>query len=150
VIVTDVMMPELDGFGLLRELRSDPDLNAIPVIMLSARAGEEARIEGLAASADDYLVKPFTARDLIARVEAQLVTGRIRAIEQQHARRLAQLFMHAPVAVAVLTGPDFVFELTNPRYLELIGGRTVVGMPIRDALPELEGQGIFEILARVR
>ena len=67
------MMPELDGFGLLRELRADPDLQAIPVIMLSARAGEEARLEGLAASADDYLVKPFSARDLLARVEAQLV-----------------------------------------------------------------------------
>ena len=50
MIVTDVMMPELDGFGLLRELRADPDLQPMPVIMLSARAGEEARLEGLAAS----------------------------------------------------------------------------------------------------
>jgi signal transduction histidine kinase/CheY-like chemotaxis protein len=150
VIVTDVMMPELDGFGLLRELRADPALRMIPVIMLSARAGEEARIEGLAASADDYLVKPFSARDLLARVEAQLVKGRIRSIEQQHARRMTRLFTHAPVAVAVLSGPDHVFELTNPRYRDLIGGRDVVGLPIRAALPELQGQSILEILDRVR
>ena len=75
VIVTDVMMPELDGFGLLRELRADPSLQTIPVIMLSARAGEEARIEGLAASADDYLVKPFSARDLLARVDVAAREG---------------------------------------------------------------------------
>ena len=106
VIVTDVMMPELDGFGLLRELRADPDLQPMPVIMLSARAGEEARIEGLAASADDYLVKPFSARDLLARVEAQIVKGRVRAIEQRHAQRLTRLFTHAPVAIAVLRGPE--------------------------------------------
>jgi signal transduction histidine kinase/FixJ family two-component response regulator len=63
VIVTDIMMPELDGLGLLGELRADPELRSIPVILLSARAGEEARLEGLAAGADDYLIKPFSARD---------------------------------------------------------------------------------------
>jgi DNA-binding response OmpR family regulator len=72
VIVTDIMMPELDGFGLLRELRADPKLQSIPVIMLSARAGEEARIEGLAAGADDYLIKPFSAEHLSARLTAVL------------------------------------------------------------------------------
>jgi signal transduction histidine kinase len=150
VIVTDVMMPELDGFGLLRELRADTELSSIPVIMLSARAGEEARIEGLAASADDYLVKPFSARDLHARVEVQLAKARARAIEQRHALRLTRLFTHAPVAIAVLYGPDHVFELTNPRYDQLIGGRRVVGKPMRDALPELAEQGLVDILDRVR
>jgi signal transduction histidine kinase/DNA-binding response OmpR family regulator len=150
VIVTDAMMPELDGFGLLRELRADPDLATIPVIMVSARAGEEARIEGLAASADDYLVKPFTARDLLARVDHQLVRARARELEQQHMRRLAQLFTHAPVAIAVMTGRNHVFELTNSRYDDLVAGRRVIGQPVRDALPELAGQGIFELLDRVR
>ena len=150
VVITDVMMPELDGFGLLRELRADPVLRSIPVIMLSARAGEEARIEGLTASADDYLVKPFTARDLLARVEAQIVRGRMLLLEQEHAQRMIRIFTHAPVGVAVLSGPEHVFELTNPVYQQVIGGRDVVGQPIREALPELEGQGIFEILDRVR
>jgi CheY-like chemotaxis protein len=62
LIISDVMMPGMDGFGLLRELRADPSLRHIPVILLSARAGEEARIEGLDAGADDYLTKPFSSR----------------------------------------------------------------------------------------
>ena len=69
-ILSDIMMPGLDGLKLLRELRADPELRGIPVIMLSARAGEESRIEGLEAGADDYLVKPFSGRELIARVES--------------------------------------------------------------------------------
>ena len=60
---------------------------------------------------------------------SQLVKGRIRAIELQHARRLTRLFTHAPVAVAVLSGPTHIFELTNSKYRELIGGRNVVGRP---------------------
>ncbi len=76
--LTDVMMPGLDGFGLLRELRKDPTLRDIPVIMLSARAGEDARVEGLDAMADDYLTKPFSARELIARVNANLEMALLR------------------------------------------------------------------------
>ena len=68
LVLGDVMMPGLDGFGLLRELRADPQLCEIPVILLSARAGEEARIEGMEAGADDYLIKPFSARELLALV----------------------------------------------------------------------------------
>ena len=64
LILTDVMMPRLDGFGLLKELRADPRTSGVPVIMLSARAGEESRVEGMEAGADDYLVKPFSAREL--------------------------------------------------------------------------------------
>ena len=149
VVVTDVMMPELDGFGLLRELRADPELRDVPLIMLSARAGEEARLEGLAATADDYLVKPFSARDLLARVDAQLVKGRARAFDRRHMHRLNTLFSQAPVAIAVLRGPEYVFELANPPYLQVIGGRNIVGLPIRQALPELEGQGVCERLDRV-
>ena len=72
LILTDVMMPKLDGFGLLKELRSDKRTETIPVIMLSARAGEDSRLEGLSAGADDYLNKPFSARELLARVNSQL------------------------------------------------------------------------------
>ena len=150
VIVTDVMMPELDGFGLIKELRGDPDLSEIPVVMVSARAGEEARLEGFAASADDYVVKPFSARDLLARVDAQLHKSRRRAIERRHAQRITNLLTHAPVAIAILRGPTHVYELANSRYLELVGGRDVLGKPIREALPELSGQGVYEMLDRVR
>lgn len=78
LLLSDVMMPRLDGFGLLREVRSDHRLRDLPVIMLSARAGEEARVEGLDAGADDYLTKPFSARELIARVNANLEMARLR------------------------------------------------------------------------
>jgi signal transduction histidine kinase/DNA-binding NarL/FixJ family response regulator len=78
LILTDVMMPEMDGFELLKGLRSDPRTMLLPVIMLSARAGEEARSEGMEAGADDYLIKPFTARELMARVGAHLSMKRLR------------------------------------------------------------------------
>jgi len=76
LVLADVMMPRLDGIGLLSALRSDPDMADIPVILLSARAGEEARIEGLNVGADDYLVKPFSARELVARVRSHLSMSR--------------------------------------------------------------------------
>lgn len=78
LVLSDIMMPNLDGFGLLRELRSDPSNNTIPVILLSARAGEESRVEGIDAGADDYLVKPFSARELMARVQTHLELARVR------------------------------------------------------------------------
>jgi len=83
-IVTDVMMPELDGFELLRALKDDEATRDIPVIMLSARAGEEATLEAIGAGADDYLVKPFTARDVIARVDAQLQRAAERKLAHDH------------------------------------------------------------------
>jgi PAS domain S-box-containing protein len=78
LVLTDIMMPVVDGFGLLRELRADAALASIPVVMLSARAGEEASVVGLEAGADDYLVKPFSSRELIARVATHLQLHRSR------------------------------------------------------------------------
>ncbi len=88
LVLTDVMMPGLDGFGLLRELRANESTKTIPVILLSARAGEDARIEGMEAGADDYMVKPFTARELLARVGAHLAMGRLRREAGEHERAL--------------------------------------------------------------
>lgn len=78
LVLSDVMMPGLDGFELVRKLRADARTRAVPVILLSARAGEEATVEGLQKGADDYLVKPFSARELVARVRTQLEMARIR------------------------------------------------------------------------
>ena len=72
LILSDIMMPRLDGYGLLKAIRAHPDLLQIPVIFLSARAGEEARTEGMSAGADDYLAKPFSAKELLARVAARI------------------------------------------------------------------------------
>jgi signal transduction histidine kinase len=90
LVLSDIMMPRLDGFALLREIRADPGLRTVPVVLLSARAGEESRVEGLEAGADDYLVKPFSARELLARVTTNLELARFREeVEHEHAARAA-------------------------------------------------------------
>lgn len=79
IVVSDVMMPKLDGHGLVRALRADERTAALPVILLSARAGEDAAVEGLESGADDYLAKPFAARELLARVRTHVELARTRA-----------------------------------------------------------------------
>ena len=93
LVLSDVMMPGLDGFGLLPALRADPRTQTTPIILLSARAGEEARVEGLDTGADDYLVKPFAAQELVARVRSHLFLARLRssaADAANHARQEAE------------------------------------------------------------
>ncbi len=102
LLLSDVMMPRLDGFGLLAALRADDALHTLPAILLSARAGEEARIEGLGAGADDYLIKPFTARELLARVAA--------LIELDLARRSGEQQLHLFLAHARM----FTWEIDLP------------------------------------
>ena len=94
LILSDVMMPRLDGMELLKALRADESLKDIPVILLSARAGESSRIEGLDSGADDYLVKPFVARELLARVGASIELIRIRT-ESERKLRLALIQLQA-------------------------------------------------------
>jgi PAS domain S-box-containing protein len=103
LVLSDVMMPVLDGFGLLHALRSDPKTATVPVILLSARAGEEARLAGLASGADDYLVKPFGARELVARVENNIRLGRLR---QEIVRQQEQAALEARHAVALQQSSD--------------------------------------------
>jgi CheY-like chemotaxis protein len=78
ILISDVMMPNLDGLGLVRELRSSPASDSLPIILLSARAGEESTIEGLSAGVDDYVAKPFVARELLARVRTHVELARAR------------------------------------------------------------------------
>jgi signal transduction histidine kinase/FixJ family two-component response regulator len=104
LVLSDVMMPRLDGFGLLKQLRDDPATQSIPIILLSARAGEEARVEGVAAGADDYLTKPFSARELLARVTTHLELARMRKEAQralaESEERLKALMEALPVGVS--------------------------------------------------
>lgn len=149
LILSDVMMPVLDGFGLLAALRNEDAGKDIPFLMLSARSGEEARLEGLAAGADDYLVKPFSSRELIARIESMLLRTQMRTIEKRHADRMAMIFAQAPAAIAITRGPDHVFELANAAYHDLIGNRAIIGRSVRASLPELNGQRVLELLDMV-
>ena len=151
LFLTDVMMPEMDGFALVAELRRDPATRAIPIIMLSARAGEEARIDGVNAGADDYLTKPFSARELQARVEAQLKLARLRkeSIEQQtalsleisKAKRFAWEALEHIQEVFYTFDHDFRFTYMNAAGRELSKrlGKDLIGQVIWDILPELCG-----------
>ena len=165
LVLADVMMPRLDGFGLVRALRSDPVFNNIPVILLSARAGEEAEIEGLKTGADDYLIKPFSARELIARVEAHLKLARFRgqiAETLKDSEERFRAFVTASWDVVYrmspdwgemrsLQGKDFIADLENPsqNWLEKYihpDDRAYVLAAIDKAI---QAKGVFELEHRV-
>ncbi|MES1208598.1 MAG: ATP-binding protein, partial [Pseudomonadota bacterium] len=127
LILSDIMMPRLDGFGLLQEVRRDPVLRRTPVILLSARAGEEAKVEGLDAGADDYLIKPFSAKELMARIQTHLSLARLRA-EFDDAQR------------AIRMRDDFIaiagHELRTPRTALRLQIEGVSRAVARDLAPE--------------
>jgi PAS domain S-box-containing protein len=140
LVLSDVMMPELDGFALLAALRADPATSGVLMLLLSARAGEEARLEGLNAGADDYLVKPFGARELRARVDGAVSLARQRRaaavreqalrLEVETARDKAALMDSQAHAVALFeqttvgmaeASLDGILLSVNQRYADMIG-----------------------------
>jgi PAS domain S-box-containing protein len=150
LVLTDVMMPEMDGFALLDVLRKNPATRAVPVIMLSARAGEEARIDGIDAGADDYLTKPFTARELVARVEAQLKMARLRkeAVAQEAAlhreidkvKQFAWEALENVPEIFFTFDSEFRFTYANAAGAEIGArlGKRLIGECLWDLLPELK------------
>jgi PAS domain S-box-containing protein len=155
------MMPEMDGFAFVAALRKNPLTRTVPVIMLSARAGEEARIEGIDAGADDYLTKPFSARELVARVEGQLKLARLRkqAADQQAALSL-EIFKAKQFAWEALEHiPDIFFTFDRDfrfTYVNAAGaeigrrlGKDMLGEPLFDLLPELRETVIESNFKRV-
>lgn len=117
LIISDVMMPRLDGLGLLAALRRDPRTAAVPVLLLSARAGQEASVDGLAAGADDYLVKPFSALELLARVRTTIRLARLRT---QHSRWRAAILDSLQEGFFVYDADGRVVEM-NAACTELLG-----------------------------
>ncbi|OPG08782.1 SpoIIE family protein phosphatase [Microbispora sp. GKU 823] len=117
LVVSDVMMPRLDGLSLVAALRSDPRTAAVPVVLLSARAGQEASIEGLQAGADDYLVKPFAAAELLARVRANMDMARLR---QHQARWRTALVDSLQEAFFVCDEQGAVVEI-NSAFTDILG-----------------------------
>jgi PAS domain S-box-containing protein len=131
LLLSDVMMPRMNGFELLRAVRADPTLMRLPVIFLSARAGEEASIEGLEAGADDYLIKPFSARELMARVAANLELARMRrAAATASEERFRFLAESMPQKIST-TNADGEPDYFNREWLEYSGL----------TLEQLKGQG---------
>jgi len=135
LVLSDVMMPLLDGFGVIDALRRQPETKELPIILLSARAGEEASIEGLQAGADDYLVKPFSARELLARVDGALrlaelrreTNAKLRAANEDLERRVAERTMERDRVwrnsrdLLVVVGADGVFRSVNPAWTAILG-----------------------------
>ena len=111
------MMPRLDGLALVAALRADPRTAAVPVLLLSARAGQEASIEGLQAGADDYLVKPFAAAELLARVRANVELARLR---NHHARWRTALVDSLQEAFFVCDEHGAVIEI-NTAFTDILG-----------------------------
>jgi len=141
LIISDVMMPNLDGLGLMQALRADRNLREVPVILLSARAGEEARIEGLSTGADDYIIKPFTGRELLARVGALLELAYTRRQSEERRRReLEEALRQKDEFLAMLA-----HELRNPlapirNAGELLSRSLPADVPMRTAVLTIERQ----------
>jgi len=148
LILSDIMMPVMDGKAMLQQLRQSAQTMRLPVIFLSARAGEEARIDGLEAGADDYLVKPFSAAELLTKVRAQIKITKARTYAEQ---QLRNLITNAPVAIAIYRGREHTIEMANERMLQYWGrtSNEIIGKTLRDALPELMLQGFKEIMDNV-
>jgi PAS domain S-box-containing protein len=148
LVLTDVMMPEMDGFELLQSLRSEPTTQDIPIILLSARAGEEARIEGLEIGSDDYLTKPFSARELLARVEANLKLAQLRReatqreqalrLEAEAAQQKVETILSSISDAFVVLDRDWYFTYVNDRYCEIVDREqeALVGQNAWELFPE--------------
>ncbi|GHA63194.1 hypothetical protein GCM10007389_14550 [Pontibacter akesuensis] len=128
LVISDVMMPEMDGFQLLEQIRKDERTRLLPVMLLSARAGEEARAEGMEQGADDYLVKPFNARELKARVKANLELARLRS-------QLTAVVTSMAEGFAVLDH-RLRFTFANARALHILGkeAAAVNGKPLEEVV----------------
>lgn len=153
IIITDIMMPRMDGFALLKEIKNNSSTDTIPVIMLSARAGEEARIEGISAGADDYLIKPFSTKELMALVEKNLspVAREAKHRMKREREEMFELFHQLPFALAIINGTDHKVELVNETAILALGKsiEEVKGKSIDEVLPVLKGKDIDKILDKV-
>jgi PAS domain S-box-containing protein len=154
LVLTDVMMPRLDGFGLVAAIRADERTRSLPVIVLSARAGEEARIEGLGAGADDYLIKPFSARELLARVASQLALAAQRG-ELEHALRYGReqveiLLDAAPIGI-YLIGSDFRIRSVNPIARRAFGAvpGAIEGLDFEEVMRQMREKSYADEIVRI-
>jgi signal transduction histidine kinase/CheY-like chemotaxis protein len=149
LVLSDIMMPVLDGIQLLEKIKNNHETEQIPVILLTARAGEESRIEGYEIGADDYLVKPFSAKELLARVKSQIKIAKTRKHLQT---QLREFFMEAPAGIGVVKGNKHIWEIVNKRMLELVGRKSsdeLLNKPLFESIPEGSGQGFEAILDNV-
>ena len=166
LVVSDIMMPNVSGVEMIAGMRQRPELHATPILLLSAKADEELMVTLLDEGAQDFIVKPFSEKDLVVRVRNLIAARQAREETAQALRReqksheeaelqkrlLHSAFMQAPLLIAVLRGPDYVVELANPPMCEQIWRRPesdLLNRPLFEAMPELRDQVVEPMLARV-
>ncbi|MFP5237148.1 MAG: ATP-binding protein [Acidobacteriota bacterium] len=153
LVLADAMMPVMDGYGLLEKIRSTPEIAALPIIMVSARAGAEMEIEGRQAGADDYVTKPFSARELVGRVRSVLKIAEVRSWSEEairasenHAREILE---RTTDAVFVLDR-EWRFTYLNPNAMKLIAnGRDLAGKVIWTEFPDAVEREFWDQYHRV-
>jgi PAS domain S-box-containing protein len=132
LVLSDVMMPRLDGIAMLRAIRADPRTSSLPVVLLTARADEASTVEGMQAGADDYLAKPFTARELLARVGGHIEIAKVRresaeqlrasqAILSREVANFEALLRELPVGIAMSFDPECADIRVNPAFARMLG-----------------------------
>ncbi len=132
LVLSDIMMPRLDGIAMLKKIRSTVHTSAIPVVILTARADEESTVEGMQAGADDYLAKPFSARELLARVRGHIETAKVRreaaeqlrvseAVLSREVGNFEALLRELPVGIAVSFDRECANIRVNPALAEMLG-----------------------------
>jgi PAS domain S-box-containing protein len=167
LIVSDLMMPGVGGVEMIAGLREHQELRDTPILLLSAKADDELRAKLLEDGAQEFVTKPFTERELRARVGNLLAIARareeLRAAEEakrlaveamnleltRRSKELSELFRQAPGFMAVMRGPGHVFELANAAYHRLVGHRDILGKTLAEALPEVQGQSFVRRLDEV-
>ncbi|KAJ9116333.1 hypothetical protein QFC22_004773 [Naganishia vaughanmartiniae] len=124
LILSDVNMPRCSGTELLAKVKNDPDLEFTPVILITAKAGEDARVDGILQGADDYMAKPFRSREVIARVNMQMMIGKKRReLEERYLNRTAEMDTiaeYSPVGIARTTA-EGSFYFCNRAWFDLSG-----------------------------
>jgi PAS domain S-box-containing protein len=164
LIVSDIMMPVMSGPEMIAALRQEPEFKETPILVLSAKADDDLKSRLLETGAEDFITKPFAERDLLVRVRNLVRIAQSRdafrrtesekriSIEatnrelQIRTQNLSELFEKTPSFMAVLRGPEHIFELANSAYYRLVGDRKVIGMSVIEAFPEIKGQGFIELL----
>ncbi|MDB5919536.1 MAG: hypothetical protein JWR40_3770, partial [Massilia sp.] len=157
VVLLDVQMPGMNGFETAALMRRQPRSHALPIIFLTAAenaAAADADVQfpieqAYALGAVDFITRPFNPVVLRARVSVFIDLYRKSADIESEREQLVDIFQRAPAFMCVMRGPEHRFEFVNQRYLQLVGQRELIGRPVREALPELDGQGFFELVDQV-
>jgi PAS domain S-box-containing protein len=149
VVLVGLATDGVDGAGLLRALRDDPQLRDVSIIALTARDDDVPAPPGAPGAADDYLAKPFSSRELLARLDIQIRLRRLRAEADAERQLLYALFAQAPFVASIYEGPELRLMFQNDAARRLYRRPEALGKPLAEGLPDLVQQDQLEDIERV-